>query len=135
MRSKAAWAFLLAVVGVAVYAANVLATPAGGFTGTTIAKATYGEIVKPERISWTQSFSDKDGGTTTHPMAPTWPKEMRTTVLFEAQGPKKTKITVQWLPADGSSDAELKTFEDGRAGMNQGWSGTFEQLNEFLAKG
>ena len=98
-------------------------------------KATYGEIVKPERISWTQSFSDKDGGTTTHPMAPTWPKEMRTTVLFEAQGPKKTKITVQWLPAEGSSEVELKTFEDGRAGMNQGWSGTFEQLNEFLAKG
>jgi quercetin dioxygenase-like cupin family protein len=44
MRSKAIWAFLLAVLGVTVYAANVLATPASGFTGTTIAKATYGEI-------------------------------------------------------------------------------------------
>lgn len=44
MRSKAVWAFLLAVLGVTVYAANVLATPATGFTGVTIAKATFGEI-------------------------------------------------------------------------------------------
>jgi len=29
---------------------------------------------------------------------------------------------------------ELKVFEEGRAGMNQGFAGTFEQLDVFLAK-
>lgn len=98
-------------------------------------KADYKEIKKPERIVWINSFSDKDGGTTVHPMNPTWPREMHTTVTFEALGPKKTKITVIWLPVEGSSDTELKTFDEGRSSMNQGWSGTFEQFNEFIAKG
>ena len=45
MRYKVALAFLLAVLGVTVYAANVLATPATGFSGTTLAQATYGDIL------------------------------------------------------------------------------------------
>lgn len=98
-------------------------------------KALYREIVKPERLVWTQSFSDKDGGTGVHPMNPDWPREMHTTVTFEAQGAQKTRITVRWLPADGASEKELKTFDDNRAGMNQGWGGTFEQFDAYLAKG
>jgi uncharacterized protein YndB with AHSA1/START domain len=98
-------------------------------------KALYKEIKKPERLVWINSFSDKEGGTTVHPMNPAWPREMHTTITFEAQGPKKTKITVRWLPVEGSSEQELKTFDEGRSSMNQGWSGTFEQFNEFLAKG
>jgi uncharacterized protein YndB with AHSA1/START domain len=30
----------------------------------------YREIVKPERLVWINSFSDKDGGLSTHPMSP-----------------------------------------------------------------
>ena len=59
MRSKAIWAFLLAVLGVSVYAANVLATPATGFTGTTLAKATYGEVfshVHTVPASWSEKI-------------------------------------------------------------------------------
>jgi uncharacterized protein YndB with AHSA1/START domain len=98
-------------------------------------KALYKEIVKHERLVWINSFSDKDGGTTVHPMNPDWPREMHTTITFEAQGAKKTKISVRWLPVEGSTGKELKTFDEGRSSMNQGWSGTFEQFNEFLAKG
>ena len=36
----------------------------------------YREIVKPERLVWVNSFSDKDGGISVHPMSPTWPREM-----------------------------------------------------------
>ena len=96
-------------------------------------KFVYREIVKPERLVWINSFSDKDKGTTVHPMMPTWPREMHTTVTFTAEG-KKTRVTVRWIPVDGSTETELKTFEQGRASMNQGWSGTFEQFNDFLAK-
>lgn len=46
MKSKRVLSVVLGLVGVAVYAANVLATPATtpGFSGSTLAKATYGEI-------------------------------------------------------------------------------------------
>lgn len=44
MKSKWVGALLVATVATAVYAANVTATPSSGFTATTLAKATYGEI-------------------------------------------------------------------------------------------
>src|SRR5687768_16978791 len=90
----------------------------------------YREIVKPERLVWINSFSDKDGGLSTHPMSPTWPREMHTTVTFEEQG-GKTRVTVEWLPHEGSTDLERATFEAGRDSMNMGWSGTFEQFSDY----
>ena len=44
MRSRLVWTLLLVVLGVAVYVGNVLATPGAGFSGTTLAMATYGRI-------------------------------------------------------------------------------------------
>ena len=96
-------------------------------------KFAYREIVKPERLVWINSFSDKDGGTTVHPMSPDWPREMLTKVTFEEQG-GKTKVTVQWTPVDASTEVERKTFEDGRGSMQQGWTGTFEQFEQYLAR-
>jgi len=95
-------------------------------------KFVYREIVKPERLVWINSFSDQAGGTTVHPMSPDWPREMLTKVTFEAQG-RKTKVTVQWVPVDASTDIERKTFDEGRDSMKQGWSGTFEQLESYLS--
>jgi len=96
-------------------------------------KFAYREIVKPERLVWINSFSDKEGGTTIHPMSPDWPREMLTKVTFEEQG-GKTKVTVQWTPVDASTEVERKTFEDGRGSMQQGWTGTFEQFEQYLAR-
>ena len=95
-------------------------------------KFVYREIVKPERLVWINSFSDKEGGTTVHPMSPDWPREMLTKVTFEAQR-GKTRVTVQWVPVDASTDIERKTFDEGRDSMKQGWSGTFEQLESYLS--
>ena len=45
MKSKVIWVMLaVTLTGLAVYVGNVLATPAGGFTGTTLAKATFEAI-------------------------------------------------------------------------------------------
>jgi uncharacterized protein YndB with AHSA1/START domain len=96
-------------------------------------KFAYREIVKPERLVWINSFSDKEGGTTVHPMSPDWPREMLTKVTFEEQG-GKTKVTVQWTPVDASTEVERKTFEDGRGSMQQGWTGTFEQFEQYFAR-
>ena len=95
-------------------------------------KFVFREIAKPERLVWINSFSDKDGGTTVHPMMADWPREMLTTVSFEMLG-GKTRITVQWVPVDDSTEIERKTFDEGRDSMKQGWSGTFEQLESYLS--
>lgn len=95
-------------------------------------KFVYREIAKPERLVWINSFSDQDGGTTVHPMMADWPREMRTTVTFGAQG-ARTKVTVHWVPVDGSTESERRTFDAGRNSMQQGWTGTFEQLEAYIS--
>jgi uncharacterized protein YndB with AHSA1/START domain len=93
---------------------------------------TYREIVPPARIVFVSSFSDAEGGLTRHPMSPDWPQQMLTTVTFTEEG-DLTRFTVEWIPID-PSDEEQRTFEQGRDSMKQGWSGTFEQLEAYLAK-
>lgn len=44
MTSRWLWVALLAIVAAAAYGGNVLATPGTGFTGSTLATATFGEI-------------------------------------------------------------------------------------------
>jgi uncharacterized protein YndB with AHSA1/START domain len=96
-------------------------------------KWTFREIVPQQKLVMLSGFSDEDGGTTRHPMAPTWPLHMISTFTFEDAGAGKTKITIEWAPYDASPE-EIMTFEVGRPSMTQGWSGTFEQLEAYLAK-
>ena len=95
-------------------------------------KFVYREVVAPERLVFVNSFSDEKGGLTRHPMSPTWPLEMLSTFTFtERDG--KTTLTIRWVPLNATEE-ERKTFEGGRAGMTQGWTGTLDQLAEYLAK-
>ena len=93
----------------------------------------YKEIVKPEKIVYVQQFSDKDRGLATHPLAPTWPKRMLATILFQDFGPK-TLISLYWEALE-PTPAERETFAKGVAGMNQGWAGTFDRLDALLKEG
>jgi uncharacterized protein YndB with AHSA1/START domain len=95
-------------------------------------KFTYRQIVAPERLVLVSSFSDEDGGITRHPLSPTWPLEMlSTTTLVERGG--KTILTIECSPLDPTEE-ERQTFDGSHDNMNAGWSGTFEQLAEYLAK-
>ena len=51
---------------------------------------------------------------------------------FEEVDGGQTKLTISWAPIN-ESDEERATFEKGRPSMTQGWSGTFEQLEAYLA--
>ena len=95
-------------------------------------KFVYREIAAPERIVFVDSFSDERGGITRHPLHSEWPLEMLTTLLFEDAGSGRTKVTLSWVPIN-ESDAERKTFDDGRGSMTQGWAGTFDKLEHYLA--
>jgi uncharacterized protein YndB with AHSA1/START domain len=95
-------------------------------------KFVYREIAAPERIVLVNSFSDAKGGITRHPFSATWPLEMlSTTTLAEQRG--KTALTIKWSPLNATEE-ERKTFDSAHAGMQQGWTGTFDQLAEYLAK-
>jgi len=95
-------------------------------------KFVYREVVPPQRIVLVNSFSDAKGGITRHPLSATWPLEMLSTTTFtEHQG--KTTITLRWFPIN-ATDIERSTFDSAHGGMQQGWTGTFDQLAEYLAK-
>lgn len=95
-------------------------------------KFVYREIVAPERIGLVNSFSDEDGNITRHPFSATWPLEMLSTTTFAEEG-GGTKVTIEWSPLN-PTDEERKTFDSSHDGMKQGWSGTFEQLTDYLAR-
>jgi uncharacterized protein YndB with AHSA1/START domain len=96
------------------------------------AKFVYREIAAPERLVWVHSFSNEAGGLTRHPLSPTWPLEMLTTVTFADQPGGKTKVTLCWSPLNATAE-EQKTFDAAHDGMRGGWSGTFERLDTYLA--
>jgi len=94
-------------------------------------KFVYREIAPPERMVFLVSFSDENAGTTRHPMAPTWPREMLNVVTFTAHG-EKTTITLR-SSAHNATDEERATFKAGHAKMQGGFTGTFNQLAAYLA--
>ena len=95
-------------------------------------KFVYREIVKPERLVFVNSFSDEKGNVARHPMHLAWPLEMLSTIIFIEQA-GKTTVTVRWLPLNATAE-EIKTFETGFESMQKGWTGTLDQLGEYLAK-
>jgi uncharacterized protein YndB with AHSA1/START domain len=95
-------------------------------------KATYLEISPKDRIVFHQSFSDEQGGISSHPMAPGWPTVMYCAYNFEALGDRRTRMTIEWTPADDSSEASIAMFDGARSGMDQGWKGTLDKLETYL---
>ena len=97
-------------------------------------KWVFREIVPQERLEFISSFSDEKQGTTRHPFNGEWPLETLSTVTFanHAGIGHGTVVTVTWLPIN-ASEAERQAFAAGHESMTQGWSGTFEQLREYIA--
>jgi uncharacterized protein YndB with AHSA1/START domain len=95
-------------------------------------KASYREITKPNRIVYTQVFCDENEKITRHPMAPTWPETMLTTVTLSEEGPNQTRVTIQWEIEGQATAVERETFKKERSGMTQGWTGSFDKLEEHL---
>ncbi|PIS10771.1 MAG: hypothetical protein COT73_07600 [Bdellovibrio sp. CG10_big_fil_rev_8_21_14_0_10_47_8] len=95
-------------------------------------KATYKEIIKPNRIVYTQVFCDENEKITRHPAAPTWPETMLTTVTLCEEGPNRTRVTIEWEVAGEATAIERETFHKAKPGMTQGWTGSFDKLEDYL---
>ena len=106
-----------------------MSSPGGTMYGLT----RYEEIRSPDRIVYTQQFCDEHENLARHPMAPTWPETMRTTVELSAEGPHRTRVTLTWEAAGDVTAEELATFTAARGGMTQGWTGSFDKLEAVLA--
>jgi len=90
-------------------------------------KGIYREIVKPERIVFTDSFADEEGNpvpATHYGLSPDYPAEMLVTVMF-AQHEGRTKLTLQHVGIP--SGAEHDSCE-------AGWTQSLDRLAEHLAK-
>lgn len=95
-------------------------------------KWVFREIMPMERLVALSSFSDKDGGLTRHPLAPDWPQEMLGTTTFLDEG-SRTRMSHSVF-AFNATETERKTFEAGFDSMTQGFGGTWDQLDAYLAK-
>ena len=94
-------------------------------------KFVYREIVPQERLVFVVSFSDKNGGTSRHPMSATWPLEVLNTLTLTEQA-GKTTLTIRGVPVN-ATEGERKTFAGAHESMQKGFAGTLDQLAEFLA--
>lgn len=95
----------------------------------------YREIVPQERLVLVDCFSDEKRGVTRHPMAPVWPLQMLSTFIFEDVPGGETRFTVRWSPYEATPEEQAMFESDqSRVSMTNGWSGTMDQLEAYLAK-
>jgi uncharacterized protein YndB with AHSA1/START domain len=59
---------------------------------------------------------------------------MLTTIVLSEEGPQQTRVTLSWEPFGKFTAEELETFVKAKAGMDQGWDGSFDKLEEYLSK-
>ncbi len=106
-----------------------MAADNGGMT--MYGRAAYSKVEKPVLV-YTQQFTDEKGNVSRHPMAPTWPETMQTNVKFTEEASNRTRVTVTWEVVGKATKEEMETFIKGRAGMTQGWTGSFDKLEDYL---
>jgi uncharacterized protein YndB with AHSA1/START domain len=99
---------------------------------TMYGRVAYLEMDKPNRLVYTQQFCDEHENISRHPMAPTWPATMLTTVQFTEEAEDRTRVTVTWEPHGAVATEELETFMKARGGMTMGWTGSFDKLEAVL---
>jgi len=96
-------------------------------------KFVFRDVEPMSRLVWVHGFADSEGHRIRAPFAEQFPLEMLTTVLFADEG-EGTRIELSWIPLNATQEEEA-FFASMMASMEGGWSGSFEQLDEFLAAG
>lgn len=90
----------------------------------------FEEISPPDRLVFVSGFSDAQGALTRNFMAARWPLEIRNTVTF-TQSDGNTTVTLTADPL-GATEDERAYCEANFASMENGFAGTFDQLERFL---
>jgi uncharacterized protein YndB with AHSA1/START domain len=96
-------------------------------------KFVYQEIQAPEKIVWNNSFSDETGSIVRAPFSELIPLEISNEVIFTDNHDGTTNMTLRSQPFN-ASDEERSFFEGMFDSMQQGFGGTFDQLEQYLAE-
>ncbi len=95
-------------------------------------KMVFQEVAPTEKLVWHHSSTDSDWNIITSPMMKDWPRVLLTTVTFEDQG-DKTNVRLSQIPLD-ATEAEITCFSTTMAGMDKGWGGGYEMIDEILVE-
>ena len=95
-------------------------------------KFVYSEIIAPEKIVYSSFFTDEEGNNVRAPFHENWPMEILNTITL-SEGEGKTTVTMTMTPVSPTEE-EIKAYEDSKEMVQEGHSGTFDQLDDYLAK-
>lgn len=95
-------------------------------------RADYIKVTPSSQLVWLHGNTDADWQVTANPMMPDWPRWLKTTVTFTAQG-DKCEMVLTWIPHE-ASDAEIACFAAAMDQMGNGWGKGMELLAEVLAE-
>lgn len=90
-------------------------------------KGIYREIVEPERLVFTDVFSDEKGNTVQpveYGMSAGWPAETLITVTFDELD-NRTELTLRQSVSESLAES---------SGARQGWAESLDRLAEYLSK-
>ncbi len=87
-------------------------------------------IEEGTRLQWRQSFSDATGTPARHPMAPSFPLTLLSTLTFADDGAGGAQLTLTWEPVDATPE-ERAFFAAIHEGMRGGWTHTFDQVEQY----
>ncbi len=92
----------------------------------------YLQVRRPDRLAYTQSFTDENGHITRRPGARTWPLTMRDTVLFAEEGASETRVTLRIEIEGAATPEEIATFVGERAVTTLGLTAAFDALEALM---
>lgn len=92
----------------------------------------FSEVQKPERITFINSFSDAAGNVVRAPFSETWPLEISNQLTFSEEN-GETQLTLRVTPVN-ASEGDEKTFAENFESLKNGFSGTFDRLEKYLAR-
>lgn len=93
----------------------------------------YREIEAPKKLVFVVSFSDPEGGIAAPPFPhmENYPREVLNTITFTEDG-GKTVLHMRGGPINATPE-QIAFFKGMKTSMNQGFAGTFAQLDAYLA--
>jgi uncharacterized protein YndB with AHSA1/START domain len=96
------------------------------------ARFAYQEVVAPEKLSYVTSFADTEGNVIRAPFSPIFPLEILNKLTFtEEDG--KTIIVMSGGPINATEE-EVQFFASMKGSMEEGFGGTFKQLDDYIVK-
>lgn len=99
---------------------------------TSYGRFVYKQIQKYDLIEFISSFADENCEIKRAPFNDKFPLEISNRIELSEKG-GKTTITLSGHPVN-ASDEELEFFSQMSTGMQQGFAGTFNQLDNYLSK-